>query len=144
MAQLCKMQRSEEKNAQGKFTFTCSECGAVRLGKMPRYIRQCDAKPKEVKKKKKKQGKTQQYLKARRKWVAAGKPVRSAEEVAEIFAICQSNECGKFEPAKIFSKTKGGCKECGCNLAQQTGRLFNKIEWATEHCPLGYWGEKKE
>lgn len=56
----------------------------------------------------------------------AGFPIVSEEIQKERMAICESNECGKFEPQ---SKR---CYECGCNLEEKTS-------WATEECPIGKW-----
>ena len=67
------------------------------------------------------------YVKERIKWELAGKPMRSEERIREIFhQICKP--CPHF----------GGdhCKVCGCYLREDlTKPKFNKIAWATTHCP---------
>jgi hypothetical protein len=71
---------------------------------------------------------------ARRKWVAAGKPQRSPEQIAEIFdTIC--TPCEHFRPT---GDGKGTCDKCGCRLKRQGG-LLNKILMATESCPIDKW-----
>jgi hypothetical protein len=75
------------------------------------------------------------FVTAHARWVAAGEPTRSADEISSLFSICE--DC----PAKQFlrvSKDLGRCKECGCWLKRQ-GTFFNKLSMATESCPLGYF-----
>jgi hypothetical protein len=71
------------------------------------------------------------FVSAETRWIAAGRPVRSEERVAEIFSICQA--CERFRPGA--SELEGSCAVCGCRL-RSTGGLFNKIQMATESCPL--------
>ena len=69
------------------------------------------------------------FFSATAKWYAAGKPVRSDEEVERIF-----NEVCK--PCTHFKKLKGDlgwCNLCKCSL--NLGDTLNKIRWATEGCP---------
>lgn len=68
------------------------------------------------------------YLDARSKWVAAGKPTRSDEQVRELLSICQA--CPQY---KAHSRKHGKCKLCGCAL--NLGSALNKLRWATEACP---------
>lgn len=56
------------------------------------------------------------------RWIAAGRPKRSAEEREAILAICQGCE---------FLKGSR-CALCGCWLARKT-------KMATEHCPMEKW-----
>jgi hypothetical protein len=75
--------------------------------------------------------KAEDYLQARKKWAGAGKPMRSDERIAEVFQICES--CPHIIPN---TQDEGGqCGICGCWLYPQVG-LVNKIQWATEKCPL--------
>lgn len=74
------------------------------------------------------------YLSAREKWIAAGRPMRIAEERATLFAICQS--CEHYQPLPAVEG--GRCKVCKCGIAQERDTL-NKIAWGTEVCPLGHW-----
>lgn len=69
------------------------------------------------------------------KWIAAGRPVRSDEEVAKLFDQCQSNVCGLYRPKE---DGVGRCAGCGCWL-KRNGGLMNKLKWATEDCPKGFF-----
>lgn len=68
-------------------------------------------------------------------WIAAGKPVRSAEEIEEIYET-QCQPCEYFKPGR--SVGRGSCGQCGCAL-RKAGGVLNKIKMATEHCPAGKW-----
>ena len=72
------------------------------------------------------------YLDDRSKWVAAGKPVRSPEEIERIFNICEKNTCGYYE--KKSEKTSK-CNFCGCYLKKKSNS-FNRISWSNLGCPL--------
>ena len=62
------------------------------------------------------------------KWIAAGWPVRSNEEVQRLYNdVCQP--CPHFQ--RKDEKTR--CALCGCRL--NTTRGMNKLLWATESCP---------
>lgn len=65
------------------------------------------------------------YREARQRWIAAGCPVRSREEMAKLHTIC--TKCEHF--------TGYSCRVCGCGLHHSRGS-WNKLRWATEHCPL--------
>lgn len=71
------------------------------------------------------------YFEAIRKWVAAGRPVRTKEEIATLFAEHCNNGCDRYD------KEKHACKSCGCVVAAEGSPLDNKLAMATEHCPLG-------
>ena len=71
------------------------------------------------------------FVSAEAKWIAAGRPIRDEERVAELFTICQA--CEQFRPGT--SELEGSCAVCGCRL-RSIGGLFNKIQMATESCPL--------
>lgn len=82
----------------------------------------------------------QNFYNSHRKWVAAGKPTRSPEEISRLYSICE--DC----PAKRFLRVAqdiGRCKECGCWLKRQ-GAEYNKLAYETEGCPLGYFDGKHE
>ena len=66
------------------------------------------------------------------KWVAAGSPVRSQEEIDRLFAICSG--CEHF---KAKDDNDGACNICGCAVRKYGIR--NKLLWATESCPAGKW-----
>ena len=80
-----------------------------------------------------------QYKSARDHWVEAGKPLRSDEEKAALFAICEACPSGMYDPKPIAPGMAGGkCKACGCGLAKERN-VLNKIAWGTEDCPKGHW-----
>jgi hypothetical protein len=64
------------------------------------------------------------------RWIAAGRPVRTPEKQAELFAICEA--CPHFLRG---SGDLHGCGICGCGL-KKSGGILNKLKWATESCPL--------
>jgi hypothetical protein len=72
------------------------------------------------------------YFDAIRRWIAAGRPVRSDEEVERIF----TNECLKCDRFDAETQT---CNSCGCALKMAGTPLTNKIKMASERCPLGRW-----
>lgn len=60
--------------------------------------------------------------KAMSKWIAAGRPTRTTNELAVVNTICDGCE----------HKQGSKCGFCGCYLAPKT-------RMATEHCPLEKW-----
>lgn len=65
------------------------------------------------------------FMSARDKWIKAGRPERTDEEVAHIYdAFCK--------PCKFLQN--GSCKLCGC-LINRERKYLNKLRWATEQCP---------
>lgn len=78
----------------------------------------------------------QHYAIALYKWVQAGRPKRTKEEIEERFLICE--KCEHFFRLKPW---RGRCKKCGCYLGRHV-KLFairNKIAMKTEKCPEGKW-----
>lgn len=74
------------------------------------------------------------------KWKAAGKPVRSPEEMAACLAVCTGAATGR--PCEHFDKrlgVLGKCTVCGCGVSAAPIGEVNKIRMATENCPLGKW-----
>lgn len=70
------------------------------------------------------------YAVATAKWITAGRPVRSDDEVAELRQICA--ECERFN-GHVCTHPK-----CGCPVVRPS--VFgDKLKWATEHCPLEKW-----
>lgn len=67
------------------------------------------------------------YTKATAKWVAAGRPVRSEEEIGRIIEICEA--CPNYD------QRRKRCKLCGCNVNRSRRAMWNKIAMATEKCP---------
>jgi hypothetical protein len=64
--------------------------------------------------------------KAVAKWYKAGKPVRTDEEVAAIFAICSA--CPNFD------KINKRCSICRCRIRTSGLAIRNKAKMATETC----------
>lgn len=83
----------------------------------------------------------QNYLMSYARWVAAGKPVRSPDYIAELFATfcekCPSNNFIRVD------KDSGRCVECGCWLKRK-GIDKNKLAWPTEPCPEGHFNNDVE
>jgi len=73
------------------------------------------------------------YAAALKKWVAAGRPTRTDEEVEAIKAICKSDECKKYEPIE------GRCRACGCKIHTPGITILSKAKLATETCPKDKW-----
>jgi len=71
------------------------------------------------------------YAVALKRWMAAGRPTRTDEEVAAIEAICKT--CGKYEPIE------GRCSVCGCKILTPGIAILSKARLATENCPKGLW-----
>jgi hypothetical protein len=72
------------------------------------------------------------YTAAVARWIAAGRPVRAADEVTLIFeTICR--------PCRYFDVGRSRCRICGCKLGGKPRALRNKIAMATEHCPKERW-----
>lgn len=84
-------------------------------------------------------GKIARYLEERAKWKHFGKPIRSDEEIAELFTICEG--CPNFQRQNANA---GECGVCGCGL-KKIGHWLNKLAWGTTHCPLPEpkWEESK-
>ena len=68
------------------------------------------------------------FSKALVQWTAAGMPVRTQEQVTEIYKICSACE---------FLKNNV-CQKCGCQCDAKN-ILLNKLTIATEKCPVGKW-----
>lgn len=86
--------------------------------------------------------KVAQYLEERSKWVEAGKPTRTKEEIFKIFEICSGNTCGHYQK---ISEDHGKCGLCGCHLKRYASN-FNKAAFKTSYCPdePSLWGDKPE
>lgn len=62
--------------------------------------------------------------------VANGLQQRSKPEIEALLAICQA--CPLYDGAKCTHR------DCGCNVNGEE-RFWNKISWASEHCPISKW-----
>ena len=70
------------------------------------------------------------YAKALWRWIKAGRPVRSDEEVAAIYA----EHC-----APCDELVDGRCRRCGCGVAPGGMAAMNKIKLLTENCLDKKW-----
>lgn len=75
-------------------------------------------------------GKVMNYQAAVRKWVGAGRPVRSQEEIDRIYEE-HCSQCNMYDKARKI------CNSCGCPATKDQPALRNKLKMATEACPLG-------
>ncbi len=66
------------------------------------------------------------------KWVAAGRPMRTKEQMAEIYAVCA--QCPRFNKRGGFIPGYDQCDICQCNL-HPSMQIMNKIAWDTTNCP---------
>jgi hypothetical protein len=65
------------------------------------------------------------------KWIAAGRPTRSQEQIEAILTtICDA----KPVPCEHFRN--GSCDLCGCKINANPSALRNKLAMGTESCPL--------
>ena len=77
------------------------------------------------------------YLKERKKWVEAGKPVRTDGRILQIY----NDKC---EPCDF--RREGRCGLCGC-FVKPKGTIFNKIAWGTTKCAFWrspFWTEETD
>jgi len=72
------------------------------------------------------------YWKAVKKWITAGRPVRSDSDVRKIHA----NFCLACD---WYDHGSRRCKGCGCKIKPKGKALLNKAKMATEHCPRDFW-----
>lgn len=63
------------------------------------------------------------------KWLSAGRPRRTDEEVESLLAICQG--CDKLVDNR--------CAVCGCRVTKSKVAIVNKLRMATTACPRGRW-----
>lgn len=72
------------------------------------------------------------YVSAVARWIAAGRPTRTDDEVGAIFA-------GVCVPCEHFNEDKQTCRVCGCRVGRGKVALVNKLRMLTETCPRGKW-----
>jgi len=76
------------------------------------------------------------YTRALSRWIKAGRPVRSEEEITRIFeTFC--------EPCEARDAESSSCRYCGCRVNLTQSAMMNKIAMATEECPVDKWQEDK-
>lgn len=79
--------------------------------------------------------KVMNYSAAVRKWVAAGRPERTQDEIESIY----NEHCSK---CAMFDVKRKVCNSCGCPASTDQPPLRNKLKMATEACPLGRFPAK--
>lgn len=72
------------------------------------------------------------YWKAVKKWIAAGRPTRGNTEMKKI----HEEFCSKCD---WYDADSQRCKNCGCTVKPKGIALLNKIKMQTEHCPRSFW-----
>lgn len=70
-------------------------------------------------------------------WVAAGKPRRSPEWIAELWDICEP--CENYDPTMTTPGGVGGCRLCGCHISPDGEKDLNKLVWPTQKCDADKW-----
>jgi hypothetical protein len=73
--------------------------------------------------------KINKYRHSRSKWIAAGRPLRGDERIAEIW----DNYCFGCD-----NREADRCKLCGCFI-RRNGTTLNKLAWGTEACDKKLW-----
>ena len=72
------------------------------------------------------------YTRALSRWIKAGRPIRSEEEIRSIFQehcrLCEERDA-----------QRNVCRSCGCYIGLEAAPLRNKLAMATEDCPKGKW-----
>jgi hypothetical protein len=72
------------------------------------------------------------YTRALSRWIKAGRPARSEEEIKTIF----NQHC---DSCTERDHRFGRCNLCGCHVGLETAPILNKIAMKTEACPDGKW-----
>ena len=65
------------------------------------------------------------------RWNKAGRPTRTAEEVAVLLDKCK--QCTWYD------EDKRRCRGCGCKVTDGGIAVLNKLKMATEHCPREFF-----
>lgn len=76
--------------------------------------------------------KVHRYTGALSRWIKAGRPVRPAGEIRNIYAQ-------KCVPCENYGRKTSTCRLCGCRVDTKRTAFLNKIAMGTEHCPAGKW-----
>lgn len=120
-------QTTSELQADGRWLHCCANCGVKSYHRRPHLAgRPCAGKLPEG------PGAARvvlNYSAAMVRWLAAGKPVRSPDEIMNLVRICQG--CDFY--------IDNACRKCGCKVNASPSGLQNKAAMATEHCPLAKW-----
>ena len=76
------------------------------------------------------------YARAVARWVRAGRPERTSDEIAAVLKICAGDPATNSPKCPHYAENR--CTKCGCRLAGASG-FVSKITMATEHCPVQKW-----
>lgn len=132
----CEFQHDGAEPTEGWRLFVCQVCGYQHWSRLApeqfRKIRRpCDAAPveRESIEPPPLHRRLARWGRAIRRWIKAGRPRRTDEQVAALLAICQG--CEHY--------TDGACAKCGCPANASQSALRNKLRIATEACPIGKW-----
>lgn len=108
-----------------KFVHICDNCGRRHISKYdnPGLITRKCVGPGVIKK-------TTNFTQSSFKYVKAGRPRRTDEEIDKILDICHNCPTKRFN-GKI-------CTRCGCPINRER-KWLNKLKWGTERCPDGHW-----
>jgi hypothetical protein len=74
----------------------------------------------------------QNYWRAVKRWIAAGRPTRTDKEVK----LLHESYCTRCD---WYDEKSKRCKGCGCKVRAEGAAMLNKIRMATEHCPRNFW-----
>lgn len=72
------------------------------------------------------------YTRALSRWIKARRPVRSEEQIVQIFG----EHCRLCDD---YDERTSSCGHCGCRVNTSTVAPLNKIAMKTERCPLEKW-----
>lgn len=132
----CQFQHDGNEPTEGWRLFVCQVCGYHHWSRLApersnKIRRPCDAAPIERKliEPPPVHRKLVRWGRAIRRWIRAGCPRRTDDQVAALLAICQR--------CKFFAA--GACAKCGCPTKRSRSALRNKLRMATEACPIGKW-----
>jgi len=69
-------------------------------------------------------------------WLAAGRPTRAPEWVAQIFKD-HCEPCDQYEPnGRTIAGSRGKCAQCGCHVSSDPTDPLNKLIYPNLGCPL--------
>jgi hypothetical protein len=69
--------------------------------------------------------------------VLGGMPSCTQEQIDARLAICRACPGGHYLPDPD-NPNLGVCTNCGCNAGREQ-KFLNKLGWADQACPAGYW-----
>ncbi len=98
------------------------------------------------------------WLEHLKRWIAAGRPVRTEEQMEACLTVCHA-PCEHFKKGRkrkeseekpdwfkgivvklsAWYKRDGYCAKCGCKLSRSKRAVFNAVRMATYDCSQGFW-----